>query len=110
MARTVLTPITPTRAGVASPTPDNGDTTNGHVAKNSGRTIITVSNADASNPHSVTFVIPGTVDGQAVADRVVSIPASGSREFGQFPVEVYGGQLAIDVDSSQLKLSAREPF
>ena len=109
MARTALTVVQASRGGVASPVAANGDSSNGHVVKNTGRTIVTVNNADGSNPHTVTFVIPGTVDGQAVADRTVSIPASASREFGQFPTEIYGGQMAIDVDSSQLKLSAREP-
>lgn len=109
MARTVLTPVQATRAGVASPTEANGDPANGHVVRNTGRTIITVRNADASNPHSVTFVLPGTVYGQAVADQVVSIPASSSRDFGGFPVDGFGAQMAIDVDSAELKLVAREP-
>lgn len=108
MARTVLTPVHPDRGGVTSPTEQNGDTTNGHVVANSGRTIITVRNAD-TNPHSVTFVTPGTVDGQAVGDRTVSIPASTSMDFGGFPTSVYGSQMAITVDSAQLKLVAREP-
>jgi hypothetical protein len=109
MARTPLTVVQASRDGVDSPTPADGDTTNGHVVRNTGRTMITVANADAGSPHTVTFVIPGTVDGQAVADRTVSIPPSASQEFGQFPTDVYGGQMAIDVDSSELKLSAREP-
>lgn len=108
MARTVLQAVHPSRDGVASPTPATGDTTNGHVVSNTGRTIVTVKNTGAS-AHSVTFVIPGTVDGQAVADRVVSIAAGASREFGQFSPEIYGGQMAIDVDSTELQLSAREP-
>jgi hypothetical protein len=108
MARTVLSVTKAVRGGVASPTEANGDSTNGHVVTNTGKTIITVRNAD-TNPHSVTFITPGTVDGQAVGDRVVSIPASSSRDFGGLPTSVYGSQMQIDVDSSQLKLVAREP-
>lgn len=109
MARTVLPVTKATRGGVASPTEQNGDTANGHVVTNSGRTVITVRNADGTNPHQLTFVTPGTVDGQAIGDRAVSIAASSSRDFGDLPTSIYGSQLAIDVDSSQLKLVAREP-
>lgn len=108
MARTVLPVVQAARNGVTSPTEQAGDTTNGHVVTNSGRTIVTVRNADTS-AHSVTFVTPGTVDGQAVGDRTASVPASTSMDFGDFPTSVYGSQMAITVDSAQLKLVAREP-
>lgn len=109
MPRTILPVTRPSRDGVASPIEQAGDPTNGHVVANSGKTIITVHNADASNPHQATFVTPGTVDGQAIGDRQISIAASGSRDFGDFPTNVYGSQMAITVDSAQLKLTAREP-
>lgn len=109
MARGIINPTRPTRAGVTDVAEVNGDPTNGHVVANSGRTVVRVRNADASNPHSVTFVIPGTVDGQAIADRTVSIPASATRTFGSFPIGWYTQQLAIDADSSELKLTALEP-
>jgi hypothetical protein len=109
MPKTILPVTRPSRDGVASPTDQAGDPTNGHVVTNSGKTIITVHNADASNPHNVTFVTPGTVDGLAVGDRLVAIAASASRDFGDFPTNVYGSQMAITVDSAQLKLVAREP-
>lgn len=109
MARNVLPVTHPVRGGVASPTEQAGDSSNGHVVTNSGQTIVTVRNADASNPHSVTLITPGTVDGQTIGDRTVSIAASSSRDFGGLPTSVYGSQMQIDVDSSQLKLVAREP-
>lgn len=108
MARTVLPVTKADRGGVTSPTEQAGDTVNGHVVANSGRTIITVHNSDTS-PHQITFETPGTVDGLAVADRQVSIPASTSQDFGDFPVSVYGSQMKIDVDSALLMLVAREP-
>jgi hypothetical protein len=108
VARTVLPVVHATRGGVTSPAEQNGDATNGHVVTNSGRTIVTVRNADTS-AHSVTFVTPGTVDSQAIADRTVSVPASTSMDFGGLPTSIYGSQLQINVDSTQLKLVAREP-
>jgi hypothetical protein len=107
MARTVLPVTHPTRDGVASPTEQTGDTANGHVVKNTGRTIVTVRNADTSS-HNVTFQTPGTVDGLAIGDRQESIPASSSQDFSGFPPSEYGSQMNIDVDSTQLKLVARE--
>lgn len=109
MARAVLTPTRPTRDGVARVAEADGNTVDGHVVANTGRTVITVRNADAGGAHSVTFVIPATIDGQAVADRTVSIPASTSRDFGSFPIGIYASQMAINVDSTQVKLQALEP-
>lgn len=109
MARAVIPSINPDRDGVTMPTEQAGDTTNGHVITNTGKTIIVVRNADASNPHSVTFVTPATVDGQAIADRTESIPASTAQGFGDFQLEVYGRALGVNVDSSQLKLYGLEP-
>lgn len=108
MARTILPVTKASRAGVSSPTEQAGDTTNGNVVTNSGRTIITVRNADTTS-HQVTFRTPGTVDGLAVADRQVTVDASTSMDFGDFPTNIYGSQLQIDVDSDQLMLVAREP-
>lgn len=108
MARTVLPVTRPARGGVASPTEQAGDPTNGHIVANSGKTLITIRNADTSD-HQATIVTPGTVDGQAIADRQVTITAGASVDFGGFQPSIYGSQLSIDVDSAQLKLAAREP-
>lgn len=108
MARSILPVSHPGRAGVVSPTETAGDTANGHVMANTGRTILTVRNADTTS-HTITFVIPATIDGQQVADRTASIAAGASMDFGQFSLEFYTAQLAINVDSAQLKLTAREP-
>jgi hypothetical protein len=109
MPRTVLPVTSVARTGVAAPTEQAGDAVNGHVLANSGRTILTVRNADASNPHNVTFVIPATVDGQTVASRVVAVAASTTLEFGRFQSDIYGSQMGVSVDSAQLKLTALEP-
>lgn len=109
MPRIALTATKLSTAGVADAAEANGDTVNGHVVVNTGRTVITVRNADASNPHTVTFITPGTVAGLAIADHAVSIPASATRKFAGFDPSIWGGALSIDVDSAQLKLSANEP-
>ena len=55
---------------------------------NTGRQYVEIVNGDAS-PVDVTFVTPGTVDGLAVADHVVSVPASSTKKVGPFPTSVY---------------------
>lgn len=108
MARASIPTAAPSRDGVALASEQTGDSSNGHVITNTGRTLIIIRNADTSD-HTATFVIPGTVDGQAIADRTVTVPASSSRVYGKFSTSVYGRTLAVNVSSSQLKLSALEP-
>lgn len=108
MARTAITPTRPTPSGVTAVAEVAGDTVNGNSVTNvGGRTVVIVRNADASNPHSVTFVTSATLGGYAVADQVVSIPASSTREFGNFDSRLFGSTLGIDTDSAELKLQAR---
>lgn len=109
MARTRVNATPLARTGIAAGAEVDGDTSNGHVISNTGKTTIEVRNADSGGAHSVTFVTPGTVDGQAVGDRTVSIPASSTRRFGRFQTSIYGSSMVVTVDSSQLKLTAYEP-
>ena len=109
MPRTVLPVVSVARGGVAAPTEQTGDTVNNHVVTNTGRTIITVRNADGAASHNVTFVITNTVDGQAVTNRTVAVAQSATLEFGKFQPDIYGTAMGINVDSTQLKLSALEP-
>lgn len=62
---------------------------------NTGKQVIHVKNGDAS-PHVVTIVTQATVDGLAIADRDVTIPAGEERIIGPFPTGFYndGGGLA----------------
>ncbi len=86
----------------------NGDTVNGHSAVNDGAVEIIVRNADGAAAHNVTFnyAAATSVDGTALAGRVVSVPLSSTRKFYGFPQSTYGTTLSISVDSTQLKLSA----
>ncbi|WP_242882580.1 hypothetical protein [Actinomadura litoris] len=100
--------MTASKAGIEPAAEVDGDPTTGHVLANSGRTILIVRNAD-TQPHTLTLVTPGTVDGNSIADRTVPIPASTTRWFGRIDPAVYSSALAVDTDSAQLKLSALEP-
>lgn len=55
---------------------------------NSGQEQFFIKNGDAS-PHTVTFATPLTVDGQAVADRTVTVPAGHSMLIGPFRPAYY---------------------
>lgn len=57
---------------------------------NDGRTWLHVKNGGAS-PRTVTIVTPQTVLNLAVADQVVSIPATDERLIGPFPAQTYNG-------------------
>jgi hypothetical protein len=96
MARTALTAQVITRAGIApSYAAANVD---GHSWPNNGTQLLQVKNASGS-PITVTFPIPVTVDGQAVASKTVSVPATtGDRLIGPFPVQYnqLNGDLNVD--------------
>lgn len=96
-------------AGVADPVENAGDTVNGHALPNTGKTILRVRNADATNPHDLTLLTPVTVAGKAVDDTVVSVPAGGTRTFGALSPALYGTSVPVDAASSELKLMAFEP-
>jgi len=61
----------------------------GSYVPNDGRTFLRVKNADAS-PITVTIETPGTVDGLAIGDLAVVIPATtGDKLIGPFPPDTY---------------------
>lgn len=83
MASTLLTAQAITRAGMAPAfTAANVD---GHFWPSNGQQFLYVKNGSGS-PITVTFPIPVTVDGQTVASKTVSVPATtGERIIGPFP-------------------------
>jgi hypothetical protein len=109
MPRANLTVTKLNRDGVTDVTPTTGDATNGHAMANTGITVLRVQNAHATLAKTVTFVTPGSVDGQAVADRTESIPALTTQFFGDFQPSIYGSSLGINVESTDIKLTAYEP-
>lgn len=96
-----------TRAGIAPAAEVAGDASNGHSVQNDGDVFVLVRNSNGSSTaHAVTIHVPELVDGQAVASRTVSVPATVSRYLGRFPASTYGSLVLIDVDNAELKLSA----
>jgi hypothetical protein len=74
----------------------------GHKFPNDGRTVLHVKNA-AVAPINVTFLVPGTVDGLAVASRVVAVANASEKIIGPLLPAVYNntsgadeGQLYVD--------------
>lgn len=106
MARVVVPVVTVTKAGVAAGTEVNGDATNFHEVSNNGATWIEVRNADGAGAHTVTVKVSKTVDGQGVTSRTYSIALTSSKRIRLGDPNVYGNPTQIDVDSSQLKLTA----
>lgn len=64
---------------------------------NSGREVLHIKTVGTAC--TVTVQTPGTVDGQAVADRTIALGTNAERFIGPFPVDVYNqadGQVYID--------------
>ncbi|MFF4548604.1 hypothetical protein ACFY1J_30960 [Streptomyces sp. NPDC001406] len=109
MPRTQIPVTQLSDAGVADPVETTADTVNGNQVANTGKTVIRVRNAHATLAQNVTFVTPITVGGKAVADTVVSIPATATRTFGSFPTALYGTQMPIDGATTDIKFIVFEP-
>ena len=96
MARTELTLQTTTRAGLEV-TPESGDQANGHSFDNeSEKVVVWVINGSGASIN-VTIVTNATIDGIALTDKVVAVPAGEERFIGPFPNAIYGD---VDADNS----------
>jgi hypothetical protein len=85
MARTALAVQDVTRAGLnPAYTAANVD---GHSIENNG--LVALHIKTVATPCTVTIQTPGTVDGQAIADRTVALGASAERIIGPFPPRQY---------------------
>jgi len=62
--------------------------TGGDTFQNSGRQLLIVANGSDSSM-DLTIATSATIDGQAVADRTISIPAGESRIIGPFQPGIY---------------------
>jgi len=98
MARTILSVQDIARSGLEpSYEAANAD---GESVANNGRVFVHVKNGSGSSV-TVTIQTPGTVDGLAVADRTVAIPAAEERMIGVFPPADYNqSDDAVYVDFS----------
>lgn len=82
-------------AAAGGDTVPNDEITFLHVKNGSGASI------------DVTIQTPGTVDGLAVTDRTVAVPASEERMIGPFPASVYGATLTLSYsDVTSLTIAA----
>lgn len=88
MPRVEVAPTQTSRAGVAPPAEVTTDPANNHKWNNTGKEIIIARN-NGGTPKNIVFVIPGSVDEQALADRTIQIPAGATRVFGPFPTTTY---------------------
>lgn len=103
-----------TRDGVIATT-TAADMTNNHEFDNASQNVlINVINGDAS-PVNATFITPGDVDEQPIADRVVAVAAGTDQWIGPFKNAQYGTGTAsnvvqIDLDNeTAISLSALRP-
>lgn len=97
MARTALVPQQIVRTGL---TPVfTAANVLGHSVANDGHVMLEVKNGSAS-PINVTVQTPGTVDGLAISELVVVVPAtSGDKMIGPFPPGIYNqpdGTIYVD--------------
>lgn len=107
MPRTAVALQELTSAGVqnagAGATEPAADTTNGNFVVNDGRVFIQA-RASTANARTITFLTSGTVDGQAIGDRVVNISASTTKIIGPFPVSIYSQTLEFDASNVDVLL------
>jgi hypothetical protein len=98
MARTALTVQQVTRSAL-TPVLSAANGSGGHSVANDGATWLEVKTT--TNAIVVTVQTPGTVDGNAVADKTYSIGTSAERKIGPFPPNVYNqadGAIYVDLD------------
>ncbi len=95
MARTVLTLQQISRTGL-DVTYAAGDQANGHSFDNTGQNVfLHVKNTNAAT-RDVTITTPNSVDGLAIGNLVVTVPATpGDTMIGPFPAALYD---TIDTD------------
>src|SRR5215212_4718931 len=87
MARTNITPVVPTDAGI-NPTPTVG-TIDGHMFPDTGQEVLVVANSNATTARNFIIKFPRQVEGQTVPDRTISIPAASRRYIGDLEYSVY---------------------
>lgn len=96
MARTAITYEQIVRTGLESV--GQAAVADGNKFSNDGRMFLRVLNEDASSIN-VTIQTPVTVDGLAVTDLVVAVPAGEARDIGPFPPAIYNqtdGMVYVD--------------
>lgn len=104
MAREVLTPLVLARGGISTTSAVmTAAVADGHMFANDGMTTIVFNNTNAS-PRTVTIQTPGNVDGLAIAELTITVPATNGRIYaGTFPRSVYNqttGYVYVDYSAT----------
>jgi hypothetical protein len=105
MARTNLPLHQIVRAGAVEPAAVAGDAVNGHSFNNDGKVFLQLENTGATS-RNFTMHLVTTVDGQAVADRVIAVAAGVIKKVGPFPVSQYGKTATCEAAHAELTLTA----
>jgi len=90
-----LTPVAPARA--ANPIAGQAAEAGGDDFANDGRQLLLVDNG-AVGALTLTVTTTKTVDGEAVADKTIAVPAGERHLVGPFPTDVYNdgdGKVAV---------------
>lgn len=87
MARAAMTVQQIVRTGLNN-TPASVNASDGNYFANDGRVFLHVINGSGSSIN-VTVGTPGSVDGLAISDLVVAVPAGDERMIGPFPTNIY---------------------
>lgn len=80
-----------------------GDVANGNYAANDGATYVYLVADGSVRTCTVTTPTTAGVPPLAIADEVITVPASGFALAGPFPRELYGPQLLLDFSNTALK-------
>lgn len=79
------------------------------VGPNDGLVFLEVKNVSTTTTEKFTLVIPGTVDGIAIADEEISVAKEVTEFFGPFPPESFnnkGSNVFINAANTELKFRA----
>lgn len=104
MAYIRITPVAATVSG-AAPVAETTDAVEGNVVSNVPSLVLVFTNADEADSATITFVTSATVEGYAVVDHTVTIPAASTLAYGSFPRTVFGTELEFTT-SAPLSLNA----
>lgn len=96
MARVDLTVQKVSSAGVAQQTAIAG-IADGHMFVNDGQVLARVENTNGVSARTVTFQTTKQIDGLALADQVVAIPANGVSIIGPFKPETFNVLQGADI-------------
>jgi hypothetical protein len=97
---TRINPVRVNQTGVPSGSGVPADVAAGNVIANSESVKLTVDNSAGGSPLTVTLKTSATVEGYAVADVTVTVPANSKREFGRFSRALFGSDVEFSCSAA----------